>query len=230
MRIKRPKLKFPNGHDSLMMLTGAVIVLIIVGIVNFAHAHRTPMPYQPLSSPWIPSTVKYWQTPINEEAKKYNIDADFVAIIMTMESGGDASAVSPDNAQGLMQVTPATAKDIASRYLKKPVKSYNLKDPKTNIEFGVAYLAELRKLYGETSQGPSWDQTAEIVAAGYNGGFLASAHLEDGKGLHDDQTIVYSRDAYNMWRERHASDSPTFDRWKERGGSNLIQAAEQRHQ
>lgn len=205
-------------------------MLIIVGIVDFAHAHQTPMPYQPLSSPWVPSTVKHWQTPINEEAKKYNLDANFVAIIMTLESGGYAGAVSPDNAQGLMQVTPTTAKDIASRYLKKPVKSYNLKDPNTNIEFGVAYLAELRKLYGETSQGPDWNETAEIVAAGYNGGFLASAHLEDGKGIHDSQTIVYSRDAYNMWRERHASSGPTFDRWKERGGSALIQTAEQNHQ
>jgi hypothetical protein len=37
--------------------------------------------------------------------------------------------------------------------------------------------------------------------------------------------VIYSRDAFNMWRERHAGNSPTFDRWKERGGQRLIDAA-----
>jgi hypothetical protein len=149
---------------------------------------------------------------------------------MTIESGGYAKAESPAGAVGLMQVTPATAKEIASKHLKTPRKSYDLKDPRTNIEFGTAYLAYLRDMFAESSQGPSWDETAEAVAAGYNGGPLASLHLEQGKGLHDPQTVVYSRDVFNMWRERHASSSPTFDRWKERGGSDLIDQAKAAHQ
>ncbi len=158
-------------------------------------------------------------------AKKYNVDPDMIAIIMTLESGGYSQAVSGDDAKGLMQVTPLTAGDIASKYLKQPVKSYNLLDPRTSIEFGAAYIAYLRNTFGNVSQGPTWDSTVELVAAGYNGGPGAAFDLEKGRGLTDTQTVVYSRDAFNMWRERHAATSPTYDRWLERGGSTLINEA-----
>lgn len=210
-----------------MLVAGAVLALIIVEITSMVYNSRTPLPYQSagITAKWIPPTVKHWSGQIDSTAKKYNIDPNLVAIIMTMESGGDANAESEDGAAGLMQVTPPTAQDIASKYLKQPVKKYNLKDPATNIEFGVAYLAFLRDYFGTAKQGPDWTSTVELVAAGYNGGPGAAAALEAGHGLEDTQTVVYSRDAFNMWRERHASDSPTFDRWKERGGSDLLSAA-----
>jgi soluble lytic murein transglycosylase-like protein len=110
------------------------------------------------------------------------------------------------------------------------VKSYNLADPKTNIEFGTAYLAYLRKTFQLPEQGPSWDITAEQVAGSYNAGPIAGLHLQQGKGIHDTQALIYSRDAFNMWRERHAQSSPTFDRWKERGGQRLIDKAKEAHQ
>ena len=202
-------------------------MLMIVEIFNFIGNFQTPIPYQPngITATWLPPTVKHWNGPITEMAKKYDVDPNLVAIIMTLESGGNASAKSSDNAIGLMQVTPLTAGDIANKYLKKPERQYNLSDPATNIEFGVAYLAYLRHLFGSAKQGPDWTSTVELVAAGYNGGPGAAAKLQAGKGLEDTQTVVYSRDAFNMWRERHASDSPTFDRWEERGGSVLIDAA-----
>jgi soluble lytic murein transglycosylase-like protein len=198
-----------------------------VAVAKLINSHQSAIPYQKtgIDSPWIPSTVKHWQDPINEMAKKYDVDSNLVAIVMTVESGGYEKAKSSADAQGLMQVTPPTAKDIASKHLKKPVKSYNLQDPKTNIEFGTAYLAYLRKTFEESDQGPSWNSTVELVAASYNGGPLAGLHLGQGKGLHDPQTVIYSRDVFNMWRERHAKNSPTFDRWKERGGSILIDEA-----
>lgn len=214
-----------------MLLAGAVIVLVVAGIVTWVHRSVTPLAPQAdsITSPWIPSTVKHWQTPIDQNAKKYDIDPNFLAIIMTVESGGYAKANS-GQARGLMQITPVTAKDIASKYLKKPVKKYDLWDPATNIEFGAAYLAYLRDTFGSYKQGPSWDTTAELVSASYNGGQLAGTHLEEGKGLHDVQALVYSRDVFNMWRERHASSSPTYDRWYDRGGSTLIDAAKKAHQ
>jgi len=67
---------------------------------------------------------------------------------MTIESGGYSKAGSSADAQGLMQVTPPTAKDIAAKYLKKPASSYDLMDPRTSVEFGSAYLAYLRKNFG----------------------------------------------------------------------------------
>lgn len=206
---------------------GAITVLIIWGISAWVTHSRLPLKPQAssITSPWIPATVKKWESPIDEMSKKYQVDPNFIAIIMTMESGGDPKAKSGAGAIGLMQITAPTAKDIASRYLKQPVTTYNLSDPRTSIEFGAAYLAELRGAFGDWTQGPSWNSTVELVAAGYNGGPGAANSLYKGEGLTDTQTVVYSRDAFNMWRERFQSDSPTYDRWLERGGQSLIDAA-----
>jgi soluble lytic murein transglycosylase-like protein len=216
----------PSRRDWLMILVGAIITFAGFGIMKLIHDAQAPL--KPATSgitiPWLPATVKRWQAPINEMAKKYDIDPNVIAIVMTLESGGYSKADS-GSAQGLMQITPPTAKDIAAKFLKKPMKSYSIWDPRTNIEFGTAYLAYLRHEFGTTQQGPDWNATVELIAAGYNGGPGAANNLEQGRGLHDTQTVVYSRDAFNMWRERHASSSPTYDRWLERGGSILIDAA-----
>lgn len=211
-----------------MVMAGVAIALVGFGVAKYVHDREVPLSPETadITAPWIPATVKHWQRPIDTMAKRYNIDPNLLAIIMTLESGGYAKANSGE-ATGLMQITPLTAKDIASKYLKHPVKSYNLYDPQTSIEFGAAYLAYLRGVFGDVSQGPSWLSTVELVAAGYNGGPGAANSLYKGEGLTDTQTVVYSRDAFNMWRERHASNSPTYDRWLERGGASLVAAAKQ---
>lgn len=210
-----------------MILLGAAIVL--GGVLGSHFIRSLQVPLAPESSGvtarWIPPTVRHWDKPVNEMAEKYKVDPNLIAIIITLESGGNPKAESPIGAQGLMQITTPTAKDIAAKFLKEPRKKYNLLDPRTNIEFGAAYLAYLRDEFGTIQQGPTWVSTVELIAAGYNGGPGAANNLEQGKGLRSAETVVYSRDAFNMWRERHASQSPTFNRWKERGGSELINAA-----
>jgi soluble lytic murein transglycosylase-like protein len=231
--MKRKIRRFINSlspRDGVMFTVGAFIVLAVFVAAREVHNAEaaTAVPYQSagITAPWIPPTVKHWAPTINTMAKKYDIDPNLVAIIMTMESGGNPKAQSGAGAVGLMQVTPLTAEDIAARRLKQPVKKYNVNDPTTNIEFGVAYLAYLRNIFGTPQQGPDWTSTVELIGAGYNGGPGAAADLESGKGLEDTQTVVYARDAFNMWRERHSNDSPTFDRWKERGGTTLLQNAQ----
>lgn len=217
----------PKGRDWLFVLAGALAVLIIWGISALVTHSRLPLKPQAdsITSPWIPPTIKRWQAPIDQMAKKYGIDPNLIAIVMTMESGGDPKASSSAGAHGLMQITDLTAKDIASKYLKQPTDKYDLGKPAVNIEFGAAYLAKLRDVFGEWRQGPSWDSTVEMVAAGYNGGPGAANRVYKGEGLTDTQTVVYSRDVFNMWRERFQKDSPTYDRWLERGGQALIDAA-----
>lgn len=207
-----------------MLTIGGII--IFVGI-NFIQNIKTPLGPESsgVTTAWLPSTVQRWQDPINEMSKKYDIDPNLIAIIMTLESGGYSKARSEAGAQGLMQIIPPTAKEISIKFLKKPQTKYNIKDPRTNIEFGTAYLSYLRDEFGTAKQGPDWNSTVELIAAGYNGGTLASNKLEKGLGIRSPQTVIYSRDAFNMWRERHASQSPTFDRWKERGGFRLIDMA-----
>lgn len=228
--MRTPKLR-PNLHprDGLMFAGGIVLTAATILLAHLISTRTvTPLPYQRagITAKWIPPTVRHWDGLINQMAKKYDIDANVVAIVMTMESGGDAHAASEANAVGLMQITPIAAEDISKSRLQKPTTKFNLDDPATNIEFGTAYLAYLRDVFGDAAQAPGWNSTVELIAAGYNGGPGAAASLEKGDGLHDTQTVVYSRDAFNMWRERHAASSPTFDRWKERGGDRLLQAAQ----
>lgn len=217
-----------HRRDWLLFSIGAVVAIaLVVTATLIKHAQEVPLEpvAEKISVQWIPATVKRWEEHINEMAKKYNVDPDLIAILMTMESGGYTKARSEADAEGLMQITPPTAGDIASKYLKEPVESYNLLDPRTNIEFGAAYLAVLRKEFGEREQGPSWNTTVELIAAGYNGGPGAAGKLYRGEGLTSTETVIYSRDAYNMWRERHSKTSPTYERWLERGGFRLIEQA-----
>lgn len=210
-----------------MVAIGALAVLLGVVTTNYIRNRQVPIPYQPkgITVAWIPESVRRWGGTINEIGKKYNVDPNLIAIIVTMESGGYSKAESEAGAKGLMQVTGPTGRDIAAKFLKEPRKDYDLMDPRTNIEFGTAYLAYLRDEFGTAKQGPEWIATVELVAAGYNGGPGTANALEKGEGLRDTQPVVYSRDAFNMWRERHSQKSPTFNRWVERGGSRLLDAA-----
>lgn len=166
---------------------------------------------------WLPSTVTHYKSDIETMARRYDIDANLIAIIMTLESGGYSRANS-GVAKGLMQVTDYTGGDIAKKFLTSPQSTYDLYNPKTSIEFGAAYLAHLRDTFCEPSDGPSWNACVEAIAAGYNGGPGAAISLISGKGLTASETVIYSRNAFNMWRERESETSPTFDRWKEASG------------
>ena len=129
-------------RDWALMGTGAIAALACAGIVTLIQHAQVPLRPEArgITSPWIPSTVKRWEQPIDEMAKKYNIDPNLLAIIMTLESGGYSKAGSEADAKGLMQITPPTAKDIAAKHLKEPRKKYDLFDPQTSIEFGAAYM------------------------------------------------------------------------------------------
>lgn len=214
-------------RDCALFAIGAMVVLAGIYTSKLLSQPGTPLPAAEtrLSARWLPDTVTRWEDSIAAMAARYNVDPNLIGIIITMESGGYSQARSEAGAQGLMQIMPGTAQDIASKFLKQPRQSYDIMDPATNIEFGTAYLAYLRDEFGNPQHAPTWNETVELIAAGYNGGPGSANKLEQGKGLTNTQPVIYSRDAFNMWRERFANSSPTFDRWQERGGSRLLEAA-----
>jgi len=223
----------PTKKDAAWIAVGSIGMLVLINAFSaIKNTVETPLAHNSkgVTIRWLSPTVKRWEKTINAMGKKYDIDPNLIAIIMTLESGGYSKAGSEAGAQGLMQVTELTAGDIAQKFLKEPRSNYNLFDPKTNIEFGTAYLAYLRDEFGTYPDDPDWLRTVELVAAGYNGGPGTANALEKGEGLRDTEPVIYSRDAFNMWRERHAATSPTFDRWKERGGIDLINLAKEEHQ
>ena len=204
---RKPRLRLAlTRRDVGMLLIGAI--LAIAGLKVLGTLQRDPTPLSAnattkLTIDWLPPKVKRWEPFITEMGKKYNLDPNVIAIIMTIESGGNPQAVSKANAQGLMQVMPYTAKDIAAKHLKQPATSYDLLDPRTNIEFGTAYLAYLRNTYGGAQQGPSWEETVRLISAGYNGGPAAAIRLQKAQPLQYQETIHYSQKAVRLWQERH---------------------------
>jgi hypothetical protein len=210
------------------IIVAVATVLAMGGITMSAIALMNTRPRVPYSEKgitisWLAPTVTRWRSTIESDAKKYNIDANLVAVIMTLESGGYTKADSGE-AVGLMQITPATGGDIATKFLKETQSDYDLMNPKTSIEFGTAYLAYLRDEFCDSTTGPDW-ACVELIAAGYNGGPGAANKVFTSKGLTDTETVVYARDAFNMYREGKSSKSPTYERWLERGGSDLVDKA-----
>src|SRR5262249_2504364 len=100
---------------------------------------------QPPPSPATISTL------VERSARAHNVDPLLVQSIIQVESNYDVHAVSPKGAEGLMQLTPPTARMLGVS---------NSFDPAENIEGGVSYLKQLQDLYKD----------ARLALAAYNAG------------------------------------------------------------
>jgi soluble lytic murein transglycosylase-like protein len=85
-------------------------------------------------------------------APDYQLDPGLVLAFIATESNFDPLAVSPKNAQGLMQLIPGTAQRFGVR---------NVFDPVQNIRGGMAYLRWLMARF---------EGDVRLVAAAYNAG------------------------------------------------------------
>lgn len=89
---------------------------------------------------------------VQQLSPRYSVDPKLVLAIISVESGFNVRAISPKNAQGLMQLIPETA-------LRFRVK--NAFDPAQNIKGGLAYLQWLLAFF---------KGNVPLVAAAYNAG------------------------------------------------------------
>ncbi len=89
-----------------------------------------------------------------ETAKRHGLPEALVRSIVKAESNGNARAVSPKGAIGLMQLMPATAKQLGA----------DPAIPEQNVDAGTRYLKSLLARYEDKD-----DQVARAVAA-YNAG------------------------------------------------------------
>jgi hypothetical protein len=108
-----------------------------------------------LSSYWHPR-VQQWSDLIVEEAAHRELDPDFLASVVWMESRGRSQAVGPVGAVGLMQVMPREA-----GFTWRPTEE-QLMDPSVNLFWGTRTLATVIK------QG---DGDIFNALAAYNGGW-----------------------------------------------------------
>jgi hypothetical protein len=104
---------------------------------------------------WSPR-VQQWESLIAQEAERRELDPDLLASLVWMESRGDAVAVGPVGAVGLMQVMPREA-----GFTWRPTHA-ELLDPATNLFWGTRTLATVVK----QGQGDIFN-----ALAAYNGGW-----------------------------------------------------------
>jgi hypothetical protein len=116
---------------------------------------------------------------VDEASRRFAIPSLWIRSVMQVESGGDAQALSPKGAIGLMQIMPETYTALRQAF-GLGADPYQ---PRDNIMAGAAYLREMLDLYG----------TSGFLAA-YNAGPSRYAeHLATGEPLPEETQIYLSR-------------------------------------
>jgi soluble lytic murein transglycosylase-like protein len=109
---------------------------------------------------------------IEEHASAQGVSPELVRAVIQVESGFNSKAVSPKGAMGLMQLMPATARELGVN---------NPFHPGENIRGGVAYLRQLLDRY---------DSNVELALAAYNAGPASVAKYGAVPPYRETQTYV----------------------------------------
>jgi len=132
-------------------------------------------------------------TLITEASRRFDLPEPWLRSVIHAESGGNAQAVSPKGAIGLMQVMPDTFADLRTRY----GLGADPFDPRDNILAGAAYLREMLDRFG-----------APGFLAAYNAGPARLAdHLATGRAL-PAETQAYLARLVSMLGERTIPAKP----------------------
>ncbi|KXB35650.1 lytic transglycosylase domain-containing protein [Atopobium deltae] len=165
-------------------------LLVLVVLASFAYAFE--MIPAAVARPWV-APVKY-NDAVVASAARHNVDPYLACAVIRCESNWNPQAQSSVGAKGLMQLMPKTAQELADLRLVdgKAYDPKNLFDPKTNIEYGCAYLSYLQKRLKKTDK----------VIAAYNAGIGRvkrwSANLIDDERFKE--TISYPETALYVKR------------------------------
>ncbi len=123
-------------------------------------AHNAP--YGTSSDPALRFPVAHWQ-PVGG----WQVDPALAFAHALQESNFRATAVSPANARGLMQIMPGTARDHSGR-LSLGASYEDLNDPQVNLAYGQRHLAMLR-------DHPATGGVLPKIMAAYNAGLTPVA-------------------------------------------------------
>ncbi len=118
------------------MRAGFGIVLAVSTHFSCAHAAATPTAPVVVSDPYAAF--------IAEASQRIGLPTSWLRAVMLVESAGNAKAVSPKGAMGLMQLMPDTWSALRVRYHLDDDPF----DPHDNILGGAAYLRELFDRFG----------------------------------------------------------------------------------
>lgn len=119
-------------------------------------------------------------------AVRNDLDPELVRAVIQAESGWNVGAVSRKGAMGLMQIMPATARDLS---LEEPF------EPRANIRAGSRYLRQMLDRF---------DGDVVLALAAYNAGPTAVARY--GGVPPYGETVRYLRRVLRLWRGEAAPE------------------------
>ena len=140
-----------------------------------AMAQTSPVPS---SAGTLPPTESV-DSLVDEASRRFSIPAPWIRSVLQVESGGNAQALSPKGAMGLMQIMPETYAALRQAF-GLGADPYQ---PRDNIMAGAAYLREMLDLYG----------TSGFLAAYNAGPARYDEHLATGEPLPEETQIYLSR-------------------------------------
>jgi soluble lytic murein transglycosylase len=179
--------EYDRAEQEIRKLAARASAEVMVGLIGLAESLDLPAAQMRLaqslgSSEGRLQFAALYPVPSWQPANGYTIDRALVYSIMRAESAFDPSAESQAGAQGLMQVMPETAQDIAARGALEPPQADDLFEPATSIQFGQAYLEYLLQ----------WSPIGGnliYMAAAYNAGPGRIAQWRAQLGIDDDPLL-----------------------------------------
>lgn len=143
----------------------------------------------------LPATVGAWWPEISAAAERHDLPPELVALVVWLESNGDAEARSPSGALGLMQLMPGTAAKVAAARGEPAPTEDDLLDPERNLELGCAHLSALATELGAE---PLDGAAVHRLAVAYNGGTQVLTAWQGGSPL-PDETERYAAKLRERW-------------------------------
>lgn len=141
-----------------------------VAIVLMSPAARPAAAFAQDMAAERPTASHPYASHVAEAVQWFGIPEAWIWAVMRVESNGDARAVSPAGAMGLMQIMPATWANLHARY-RLGSDPFDVRD---NIMAGAGYLRQLHDRYGN----------ATAMLAAYNAGpGRYDDHLSRGRPL-----------------------------------------------
>ncbi len=144
-----------------MKRTIAVVTVIVLAVFSLVYFETPFAVFRPVFHKQI----------VNFYAQKYKVDPLFVTAIIKEESNFLRKARSRRGAIGLMQIMPATARELAPEIGNDHFADSDLEIPSININLGMYYLSKLQKQF-------RGDQV--MVLAAYNAGIGTVASWQGG--------------------------------------------------
>jgi len=111
-----------------------------LGILTEIRSHRPSLPREEATA---------LAHAVQQEARRYDLDWRLLLAIIRVESGFNPRARSPRGAIGLMQVRPATFKEVATEVGWADRDPDELEDLRVNVRVGSHYLFTLVRRFGD---------------------------------------------------------------------------------